>query len=231
MTIITSHRRYVEAEEAEEEDILAISSYRQMLEVCKVFKKMLLAERAEARLARDDFNTRGSRAAAALSSSGNVDFGELDAKLAEDFGGSSAAVGEADSSKKLGFSVGTALPESKPAKGVEGISKFTSALHARHEAAASSSSPTRVTTFDSALDSKTRASVNDDDDASLNSNAMLETFVKSSEGAGTFDEFVSAKSQVKELKQKVKETSAVVNSSKSDIDRLQRDIDARKTSR
>jgi hypothetical protein len=223
----------VEDEEAEEEDILAISSYRQMLEVCKVFKKMLLAERAEARLAREDFNTRGARAAAALSSSGNVDFGELDAKLAEDFGGSAAAVGEADSSKKLGFSVGTALPESKPAKGVEGISRFTTggALHAR-DAAASSSSPTRVTTFDSAIDSKTRASGNDDDDeASLNSNAMLETFVKSSEGAGTFDEFVSAKSRVKELKQKVKETSAVVNASKSDIDRLQRDIDVRKTSR
>lgn len=49
--------RYVGSPEAEEEEVLSINSYRQMIEICKQFKKMVLDARFEASNARDEAMT------------------------------------------------------------------------------------------------------------------------------------------------------------------------------
>lgn len=247
--------RYVDAAEADEEDMLNINSYRQIIEVCKVFKKMVLTERSETKLAREDamYNSMPrSSNGRPLSSAGNISEFGLDGKFStDDFNSTGNMVGEADSSKRLGFSVGTALSDSKPAGGVEGISKFTHKLsgaisHGQESNNANVSSKAgagagglspdrdrkgaRVTSFDIPADSKAGGRSSDELSIGGNSNALLENYI-GSEGAAVYDEFVEAKAQLKDLKQKSKDVGILVNTAKVDIDRLQRDVDARKTSR
>ena len=54
MNIAQMLERYVASTEAEEEETLSVNSYRQMLEICKQFKRMVLNARAETLAVREE---------------------------------------------------------------------------------------------------------------------------------------------------------------------------------
>jgi kinesin family protein 6/9 len=108
--------KYVEAPEIEEENILNITNYRQMLEICKQFKKKLLNARMEAKLAQEQslmgYNpsnnkSRGNNAAFDGSNiNGDIDY-SADSKIVSDYNPNAPLVGESsNNAKMLGFSLG-----------------------------------------------------------------------------------------------------------------------------
>lgn len=226
--------RYIEASEADEEETLAINSYRQMLEICKLFKKKLLNSKLETLAAHEE--------AAAMYGSGggrpisSADFRGIDAienKLLGDFDPQAPLVGETDARSRLGFSLGNATSDSKPAGGIEGISKFMQKApgsNSVNQKPLNSPGKKQVhnTTFDLSPDSKHRGA--DDGLLDHGSNALFETYI-SSDGIQLYNDFLAGKVLCKELRQKVKHLTFLVNEAKSEIDRLQSDVDARKASR
>lgn len=233
--------RYIAAKEIDEEEVLHIDSFRQMLEVCKQFKKMVLAARAEAESAQatastglgmgsDGFGATGRPASQA--DYGGFGAGGLDSRIADGFDPHMPAVGEASNSGKGGFILGVSDAESRPAVAIDGI------LRSDRAAAGLVASPAKSTSspgrrgqrsghVDFDMDSPSKASVDLGDGSQ---SALFSSFIRE-QGIDLYQDFVQAKAYVKELRQKVREGCTFVNDSKANIDRLQREVEDRKQSR
>lgn len=231
--------RYIDAQEIDEEDVLQISSFRQMLEVCKQFKKMVLLQRSELSTVREDLmaelgGTDGLRSMTAGFSNTTADF-VADSKIAEGYDPNNATkVGQVGDSKG-GFSLGTASAESKPSGGVEGISRYadTKTTSSQNQSLDFSSSP-----LSSPAKGRNTAQVDFNDEKSYSEASMLfdgqnplfESFIRS-DGESLYREFMTEKEMCRELRLKMRDCSFTINSSKDRIDELNEALKKRKDSR
>ena len=131
--------RYIDAAEIDEEDVLSISSFRQMLEICKQFKKMILSQREELCSVREEIMAElGSpdvmRAMTAGGFGGTTAADLADTKIAEGYDPNSATRVGVTSDSKTGFSLGVAGADSKPQAGVEGIARYAESKSGRGSA-------------------------------------------------------------------------------------------------
>ncbi len=237
--------RFMEAPEVEEENVLNITNYRQMLEICKQFKKKVNTARGEARQAReqavlDSFHgngrSRGDTAGGAmngLGGTGGMDFA-ADSKIAEGFDPRAPLVGETVANGK-GFSLGIAGADSKPLAGIEGMSRFeakgrgSSPRTGRQQAP---SSPGARSQYKSDFSPERSIDFNEGSQfggGGLNL-AEFEGFC-SGEGRELYRQFSEANTQSKDCRGKSKDLAAAVNEAKRSIDRLLQQIETRKTSR
>jgi kinesin family protein 6/9 len=245
--------RYLEAPELDEEGVLNITNYRQMLEICKQFKKKVLVARTEAKMAQEQvylgasgmMSANGTRLRTAgdtgagnfngTAGGGGLDYA-ADSKLAQGFDPSAPMVGETATTGKKGFALGVSSADSRPLNGIEGASRYlnnnagskmsppTSPMgRSTHEAKYASSpdaSPLRARSME----------FNDSMLGGTKNMALFEQFART-DGETLFREFSECKTQFKEQRQKSKDLGYAVNEAKNIIDKLQRDIDLRKTSR
>ncbi len=230
--------RYVDAPEAEEEELLNIVSYRQMLETCKQFKKMVLSARAEVVATQEMAMNGGGLDALGrpLTSDGYAQEAGMEARIADEFNPNSEFVGTSES--KTGFAIGAADATSRPIGGIEGASNYDG-----RKTLMSSMSPTsKINGLDSpGSRSYTKSGPGGSPkqemfDTGLSSaivggqGAMFEQFAQN-EGNDLYKLFLSAKADLKSLRTQSKECSASINDAKANIDRLQDEIASRKVSR
>jgi len=227
--------RYVDAPEAEEEDVLNIVSFRQMLETCRQFKKMVLHSRADV-VAATEMAMQGGAVDALgrpLMTEGYGDQG-LESRIADEFDPNTKTVGAAEGGGK-GFSLGKADKMSRPLGGViEGASNYDGRK-------GMSSSATGKTGLDSpGARSKGKGPSSPFGGARElfgggatspgGQSALFESYAKS-EGNEAYQLFLNTKAEMKELRFRSKEISIAINNTKAAIDRLQDEIASRKVSR
>jgi kinesin family protein 6/9 len=126
-SVVQMLEKYVDASEVEEESVLSVDSYRQMLEMCKQFKIMVLNARAEASAAREEALIGGGRGMTADGRPMTVGGGAADAlasKIVEDFDPNAITVGDLDASGKSGFVLGAAPADSRPVGGMADITRY-----------------------------------------------------------------------------------------------------------
>jgi kinesin family protein 6/9 len=216
-SIATMLEKYVDAKEIDEEEVLSINSYRQMLEICKQFKKMVLFARSEVKHVIGDPATGGeflgSEAIAAD-------------KIAEEFDPNAPTVGSKVGS---GFALGHASADSRPLGGVDGLSKYLQAKNSPGKGSAATS-PERggrnAGTFDAFNDTNNQTFGN----TGATQGALFEAYIRG-EGKDMHDQYVQSKSYIKELRARCKELASVMNDNKVKIDEYSKDIDIRKRNR
>jgi kinesin family protein 6/9 len=224
--------KYVDTNEQEEEDHLNINSFREMLEVCKQFKKMVLSARADA-LAGSNYV--GSRPDTGFRNGGLMpaDY-RADSKIADEYDPNAPLVGESQSGNgQGGFSLGATTSDSRPAGGVEGISMYAENKSTMNPSLrAKDGSPDRKnersSKFDLPQDSKGGKDTNFLD--SVGQGALFESYTRA-EGHEFYTTFAQCKSEIKQLRLKSRECSSAVNEAKGTIDRLHLEVEARKSSR
>ena len=229
--------KYVEAKEVDEEDVLSINSFRQMLEISKQFKRMVLNARSDASIAREealakigggyDLDRPASTGTFGLSSQ---DF-NADSKLVDEFDPRSTTYVGEDGAKRIGFSLGTATNESRPSAGVEGASRYAESKALGYSIGAGNTGG-RGSSMAGFPSDKLEFY---EEKASSESSLLMEgerfaAFIKS-DGNALYREFVETKGFLKEARNKIKEYSATVNDSKASIDKLQEELEIRKSSR
>jgi kinesin family member 6/9 len=245
--------RYIEAPEAEEEEVLNIVSYRQMLETCKQFKKMILISRNDVIAAQEMAVRGGVDALGRPITEGGIggDGTGLETRIADEFDPDTPFVGTGDS--KTGFAIGAAASTSRPIGGVEGISHYDGKNKPMSPGAMSpinkfggsgtmdnnnnSNSPgnrsrtggkgspgSHTDMFD--LSGNMGMSGNNNGGQS----ALFEQYAQQ-DGSDLYKVFMNAKSELKDLRLKSKECSNNINNSKKLIDTLQDEIASRKVSR
>lgn len=232
--------RYVDAPELAEEDVLNITNYRQMLEICKQFKKKLTKAREEAIAAREeayaDIQAVGTmnganlgRGGTAMGGGNAMDF-TADSKIAGDYDPKAPTVGEIVSNGRTGFALGLTSADSRPPAGIEGLSKYmASPKYAAHGASFAKDTPGGKGMPLSPT--RSQPSMVDFSDYQFGGGmAQFEAFVKT-DGRDLFREFSDLKSACKDLRSKVKEFTSMVNDAKYKIDDLQDEIESRKASR
>lgn len=218
--------RYVEAAEREEENVLSIRSYRQMLEICRQFKKKLL----QARSTRSP--SRGAMGDALRGMSAAAEAKGLDA---------SAAFGDARSAKlgfsidsNRGFALGETRADNRPANGIEASSMFAP-RHLSGTAAealdrsASPSTPSQRRHAGGAVGARSLVLEAGFDPEEA---ALIETFVKENDkGSQLFSDFSACKSALRDVKAKMRQLSLAVNDAKADIDQHTATLEAKKQAR
>ena len=231
--------RYIDAQEIDEEDVLQISSFRQMLEVCKQFKKMILTQRSELSTIREDLiaelgGTDGLRSMTAGFGNTTADL-VADSKIAEDYDPNNATkVGQVSDSKG-GFSLGTANAESKPSGGVEGVSRYADTKTA---GSPNQSLDFPISPLNSPGKGRNTAQVDFNDDKSYSEASMLfdgqnplfESFIRG-DGEYLYKEFMAEKEICKDFRLKIKDCGITINNSKDKIDELNEALKKRKDSR
>lgn len=235
--------QYIDASELEEEGVLNISNYRQMIEICKQFKKKVLSARSEAKVAREQAYLGST---GPLGASGRMTGGGMGGMLSmtgsasgdgDEFDPRVPAVGEPlMNGRGGGFSLGISSSESRPPGGIEGLSRFESqSSKAVNFAGSPEVSPTvgggggggKGGEFSP---SKSQEVV----DAELGGGdlVLFEAYSKTDDtGKRLYKEFVETRAQLKESRTRGKELAIMINEAKSAIDRLGQEIDARKASR
>eukprot|EP00602_Paraphysomonas_sp_CaronLab_P004713 CAMPEP_0185020800 /NCGR_PEP_ID=MMETSP1103-20130426/3438_1 /TAXON_ID=36769 /ORGANISM="Paraphysomonas bandaiensis, Strain Caron Lab Isolate" /LENGTH=775 /DNA_ID=CAMNT_0027551919 /DNA_START=80 /DNA_END=2407 /DNA_ORIENTATION=- len=227
---------YVESNEIEEEDTLNIDSFRKMLEVCKQFKKMVLASREETRIAKEEAfanygesryygGSGGGRALSSgsefLSSTGEFNNGDGGGGL-DGNGTGVQYVGEDDDDphSRTGFGLGVAAADSAPTGIVDTTMRAESKVAAEPQSTSSPSikqSSKRVEFSgdeSSGADSPTRRG------ADAKSSRTLDAFART-DGEKLYSRLISTKQTLKELKAKSRECTQSVNAAKQSIDDLQ----------
>ena len=233
--------KYVDAPEAIEEEMLNIDSYRQMIEVCKQFKAIILQTRNEVAAAKEEMmqhmndgyyanNVAGSRMNSAGGDYSNTNAHDiLDARLLDDGDNTSGLVGEADT-KRTGFSLGVAPNEARPNTSLESLSRAAeskqTAVKPTTQKKSGQKSP-RPEIPQTRLSSDTIGSLSD---LGGGGSVTFEAYTRR-DGSQLYSSFVEARRKVKESRAKVKDGGQAVNEAKGIIDDLQREIAARKTSR
>lgn len=228
--------RYINASPSEEEELLSIDSYRQMIETCKQFKRMVLVARTETRQAREEAALGvtvgpGGRPVTV----GDFDLsGAADTRIADDFDPSKTSYVGQSSERGGGFSLGEAAGDSRPAGGVEGVQRFAAGPKPPM------GSPTRKgatgrTRVDFPGESGSPGATDrgfggSGSPGGTMRNAAYEEFTQG-DGSELCAEMTTCKAQAKEFRSRAKECTAAVNECKESIDRLQGAIELRKTSR
>mmetsp|Transcript_24786 Transcript_24786/g.41294 ORF Transcript_24786/g.41294 Transcript_24786/m.41294 type:complete len:532 (+) Transcript_24786:1017-2612(+) len=272
--------RYMVASEIEEENVLNITNYRQMLEICKQFKKKVLSARNDVKVAQEQMFLGGTLSpsgrvrtaaenggaagamgdmggTAGMGGAGGADY-SADSKIAQKYDPSAPTVGEVGggggAAGATGFALGVSYADSRPLNGIEGASSYAAGSSA--VAGAKSSSPPSSPQRDPVggmTGAKATAGIMSSPDASpvargartidfsasdmagvggaaTQNMGLFESFVKA-EGEALFREFTQCKANLKEHRSKSKELVDAVNEIKVAIDKLQRDVDVRKSSR
>lgn len=248
--------KYVEAPELEEEEILDIKSYRQMLEICRQFKTLLLQSRSELHRYRTGMMEDGTWNSTAAGGAGTRPTSSMggDFGFADDFNGntSSKTVGEAVKGPKSGFGLGVASNDSRPPGGFNGMAATinSSTSHANNNA---NNNLSKSVTFGAATKGMEMGSVNNNassptnramkgfssnndskfansSTAPLTSSPALDNYLLG-EGSAYYEDFTRAKEAVQDVKRRVQDASQYVNDAKLRIDRLQDSLNQRKTSR
>ena len=232
--------RYISSKESEEDDILNINSYRQMIEICKQFKKIVLSSRNELILIREetinglniaDKNARSITAGAFGASS--IDF-EADSKFVEDYNPlTSEKVGES-ASAKFGFSLGQSNSESKPVM-IEGVSKYMENKNFPDKSFSSSiqDSKEKVSHLNKSFgkfDLSEDKSVSESTFLLESNDQVFQNFIHG-EGEDTYNSWFEQKKSIKDTQSKLKEYTVILNVSKDKIDSLQNLLELRKSSR
>lgn len=199
--------RYVQASERDEESILDIRSYRQMLEICKQFKRKLLEARSQS-IARTE--ARPSTAE------------EVSPSKALPTSNASGKLGFSLESNR-GFGLGEAKADSRPAVIETGNfqGNFTHSF-IPEQRVPSPSTPNRKKR-DVGFGSMGIGGMGGEDMGALEEYVKLDT-----NGAGLFADFSQAKSNLKDLKSRVKALQGVVNESKYTIDQLTSTLESKK---
>ncbi len=219
--------RFVSASERDEETVLDIRSYRQMLEICRQFKRKLLAARSAA--SRRPSLHRVDSASGQSGGSGGVREG-----AGQDNGGVLGGAGglRAGGGKAIGFAVdnnrgfvlGEALADMRPPNGIDSVSVYSvrPAQGYGHGYGCGSSpsppdSPNR--SYKQSNNSRSLAldalSLGDAEDMS-----SLEMFVKEDDtGSQLFQTFVASKQTLRDNKAKMRSIVQAVNDAKAGIDR------------
>ena len=245
--------KYMDTPELDEESVLSITNYRQMLEICKQFKKKVLMARAEAKAAQEQAYLGGgtlmSPSGRVVGSAadrgggldgtgpGGVDF-SADSKIAQSYDPSAPMVGTvAGSGHGSGFALGMSAADARPAGGIEGSSHYGGAAGSKFSPPASPGQtlPGAKVSFaspDSTVGGpRGGASMDFGDAVGERGMAMFEAYIKGVEGQPLYQAFTEAKARSKTFRSKSRELVQVVNQAKTIIDRLQQEIEARKNSR
>lgn len=231
--IVSMIEQFMDAKEEDEEEVLRITSVRQMIEICKQFKRLLNSARAEVELAREENNQLAMSGAFPFSRGGDR-IGDLhfaETKIADDYDPKKQSYVGIPDENQTGFALGLASPLARPQ-----VIEYPGVLTNDAPSPAKSSVPnlrspksTKELRGNSTLLSSIDAGSPDVialEDPSL----LYETFTTTS-GAQLHSVYSEWKNKVKDLKYKCKETSAAVNTAKANIDDLQRKIEVRKESR
>ena len=231
--IITMIERFMDAKEEDEEDVLRITSVRQMIEICKQFKRLLTTARAEVEFAREENSHLAMSGGFSLSRGGDR-IGDLhfaETKIAEEYDPKKQSYVGIPEEKPTGFALGIAPPQARPLvleyAGVpanDAVSPTKSVIPNLR-----SPKPTKDSGGNSTLLSTIEAG-SPDVMVSEDPGLLYESFITTA-GAQQHSAYSEWKNKVRELKLKCKETSAAVNSAKAKIDDLQRKIEVRKESR
>ena len=224
---------YVESNEVEEEDTLSIDSFRKMLEVCKQFKKMVLAAREEARTANENaFSNYGGGSRVPTSGSEFMgtsnEFKDTSNENNED--GNINYVGEDDPAElgKSGFGMGLAPSKSSPSSMPSAMTVSGGETDYKSSGGPESGKTKKRTSVEFADDFKGEGTDVDDSyknttstsAASDTKNRTLDAF-SHNEGASFYESLTTAKQNLKEIKAKNRECSQKVNAAKREIDSLQ----------
>jgi kinesin family protein 6/9 len=236
--------RFVSTPEKDEENVLQIQSYRQMLEICKQFKKKLIEARSNSSL-------RNSRGGSQFMEGTANDF-KADGKttaggLASNTIGGNNTMGDKSSMKEIGtltgkgFALGEAKIESRPPNGIETSSSFYAASPKFNSSPGGGEqgdnfSPARQ----NRSDYKQQQSRDNSPLRAGGSSFMIpgtdlqsfEYFIKNSpSGQNLFQQFLSCKNGIKENKTRIRNLTADVNDSKRAIDELNIQLESQKNSR
>jgi kinesin family protein 6/9 len=253
--------KYVNTPEKDEESVLSITSYRQMLEICKQFKKKLL----EARSLSQNRASRGGLTGSSmfLGETAGGDMNKADGKpltasaVNNDYKSSNAKEVGALASNGRGFALGEAKLDSRPPNGIETSSSFyasSSPPKQQHQHSPTMragggdnfhNSATAVNGGNfSPIPSKQKdwspTGRNNPNNANASNNLLIasndlqsfEYFIKNSSlGQQHFQSFLITKSTLKDLKTKIRQLSSDVNESKHAIDQLNISLENQKFSR
>jgi kinesin family protein 6/9 len=249
--------RYVEAPEMDQEEELNISSYRQMLEVCRAFKKLVLGARDETRVAREEamvYGTSreglgvtgplGADGRPATGFMGEADgLGALGTTLQDYDPNSTALVGER--SGEGGFALGKASQNSRPPGGaVEGVGRTgfgpTGGLDTnKHGMGSLPSSPAARTggpgepePLSPGAASMGSVGFGTSGGGELSSGGpQFESFIRSPEGSEFYSAYLRSKQAARASKIRAAEAARGVNAAKDQIDMLTKRVAERKEKR
>lgn len=226
--------QFMEAKEDEEEELLRITNVRQMLEICKQFKRLLAAARAEAELAKEEAHNLAMDGIFPASRGGerigDIHFAET--KIADDYDPKKQSYVGVPEDNRSGFALGVAPPHARPSQIIDysGGPAIDTSMQVKpvKESSRSPQSPKLFRGTNTALSMDISGSP--DKVSSEDPSLLYEAYVTSA-GVQIHSAYTEVKNNVKELKSKCKESSAAVNSSKASIDELQRKMEIRKESR
>jgi kinesin family protein 6/9 len=233
--------KYVATPEKDEDNILQIQSYRQMLEICKQFKKKLIEARSSSR------NNAGSTT---MFNDSTDDLYKSDAKGLGASNNLNSTNGEKLSLKEVGnvsnngrgFALGEARMDSRPPNGIETSASFYAASPkpsvggGPNGANPGNFSPIPTNRSDKAGRDASPLGRG----AGSNSNFMIaandlqsfEGFIKNSvNGQQLFGQFTSLKNSIKDMKSKIRYLTTEVNDTKVRIDELNVALENQKASR
>lgn len=240
--------RYLVASEMEEENVLSITNYRQMIEISKQFKKKILNARLDTKIAQEQmylsstgispskFNDLGENDSLINANTTNKLDYTADSKISHSYDPNAPTVGETLGFNQGGFSLGIAPFDSKPIKGIERSSRLYQSGSKNSPPISPQSTIGAGSKFNfSPNNSPNRTNKFDFGDSQLGVSSknmsVFETFVKTPVGEELFKLFTETKAYSKDQKGKSKDLGYTVNEAKSIIDRLQHEIDVRKSSR
>jgi kinesin family protein 6/9 len=224
--------KYVGAAEKDEEDILQIHSFRQMLEICKQFKKKLLEARSNASMNAlgrmtmgDNPNISDTIRAATADMKGDRTYGGFDLSSMKEVGQTVGA--------GRGFALGEAKAEAAPPGGIETSSSFYAAAPKPMGMVSNTNAQSNNVTFpESPMSHGGRGNAMESflmQGTDVNS---IEMFLKQSEeGQQAYQNFTSLKIRTKDLKSKIRQLTQDVNDAKFEIDGLNKDLEMKKNSR
>ena len=221
-------RRYVASSDSSEEEFLTIGTYRQMIEVCKQFKKLVLDARLAAGAA--GASTAWTAPLPESSTLHSETTGQTTAARhhERDLGSSIKYVGVAGETAS-GFALGTSLQGNHPVGGVEySASSFSRSLPAvstanpysdsmgagRQRSSFESSNTYSNSRYESDMPAERRGGES--------SGETVRAFESAKIGdSKLYKKFISTKNELAALECQSKELCKAVNESKSDIDKLQ----------
>ena len=221
---------YIDSSEADEEDVLSINSYRQMIEICKQFKKIVLDAQYDASTAREDAMARMTPYSDSPTYGDFIQADQLDSRVDKDTNSRAPCVGESTRGGG-GFSMGNSSQDNRPLGGIEGVSKFTfrspgapalislieKPIRSKHDEihAFSGSSSDRHN-----FDVTTLLNQMSEDAQGMGIDRVMNIFIKGV-GKKLYEKFKSCKNDMKDLKFKSKGCVVTVNEAKLTIDKLQ----------
>jgi kinesin family protein 6/9 len=243
--------KYIDATEVDEDDCLNIDSYRTMLEVCKQFKKIIIATRNELALSQEGGFTRSGSAPGGLRGSmpsmDRAPSFAADSKYEDSAAGNYVGDLEVSDQGRTGFSLGVAASDSKPSTSIDRGRVFGASsksglgspgrkiLGGDGPESTVSASQAGTLGMSGGMNLTSRADIaglmSDVGVEGAGNRKALEQFVRTTRGRDVYENFASARGALRESKARAKALVQQINDCKAEIDALQIEVDHRKQSR